>query len=62
MSSVGCREVALQLGLEVAEGFLPAECCSSCHEDADEGYADLIWIEGEVQVCCTIYRLMSGVR
>lgn len=55
----GCRDIAIELGLEVLKGFLPAVCCESCHEDADEGYQELISHGDDIRVCCAILRLMS---
>lgn len=52
-----CRDVAIELGVAVPDGpFLPAECCNSCHDDYAEGWADLIWIDDETQVCCAWLR------
>ncbi len=59
----GCREVAIELGLEVPEGpWLPAVCCWSCHEDQDYGYDDLPWYDDDTQVCCAILRLLEEDR
>jgi len=59
----GCREIAAELGLPVPDSpWLPAECCWSCHEDADEGYEDLIWLDDGSQVCCAILRAMEAAE
>lgn len=55
-----CREVAIELGLEVPAGpFLPVICCDSCHEDSEYGYEELIWVDDDTaRVCCGIFRLL----
>lgn len=55
--------MAVELGLEVATGnfLLPAECCDSCHEDANEGY-ELTWYDDDIYVCCAILRLLPPER
>lgn len=54
-----CAVVGAELGLEVMPGYLPRECCDSCHDDDDEGYEGLIWLDDDTQVCCAIARLVD---
>lgn len=39
-------------------GFLPSNCCVSCHEDEDEGYDDLWW-EPFLHCCCAQLRVLD---
>ena len=49
------------------EGYLPAICCSSCHEDWELGYDEPIFLDPEdigdggsrAEVCCAISRLLA---
>jgi len=48
----GCEEAAKRFGI-------PFECCTSCHEDADEWGFNLCTIEaieGYFSVCCEIWK------
>lgn len=54
-----CADVAADLGLSVNAGFLPRECCDSCHDDASAGFDDLVWLDDDTQVCCAILRLVE---
>lgn len=60
----GCREVTLELGLEmpVEEYLCPPECCGSCHDDFNEGYEDRIWLDDDTAVCCALARLVEEVE
>lgn len=53
----GCAEIAMELGLAVEPGYLPIECCNSCHDDHDETGEPLILTEDGAEVCCAILRL-----
>lgn len=55
-----CSDVAAELGLSVKDGYLPRECCYSCHDDYSLHSEPLIWLDDETQVCCAIARLVDS--
>ena len=61
-----CADYAKELGLDVTPGFLPRECCISCHEDYDEdGYHLLdVYVDGQVEgvVGCDIKSRIEEKR
>jgi len=49
----GCEELCKRFDLTADN------CCTSCHEDANEGYCDLCDVEvpeGYYNVCCRVYE------
>lgn len=58
-----CAEVGKELGLEVKPGFLPKECCDSCHDDLNETGEPLIILDDAgAEVCCSIMRLYEDAH
>jgi len=59
----GSPEVDAAAGVESTEGFLPRECCDSCHDDYLEGYDDPNDVDlpgGLVGlVCCRMWSLIE---
>ena len=55
---VRCAELWILLGNPaLPDGYLPARCCSSCHEDEDYGYplADPDLPDGRhAEICCSM--------
>jgi len=54
----GCAEFAKWQGLE-------PECCDSCHDDANEGYGDLIDFPapgGYYWICCRMLDKYEDVK
>lgn len=60
-----CRAVALKLNEKdvPSQGYLPADCCQSCHEDHEEHGVPLCsaGYDDELEVCC-IYATRWGLR
>ncbi len=51
MDRLFCIDVARERGEEVEDGYLPATCCGSCHEDGDR--FEVVLRDGRVaDVCC----------
>lgn len=59
----GSPEVDEASGTSSEEGFLPKECCDSCHDDINDGYQD--YFEADLPggllalVCCRISTRME---
>lgn len=53
----GCEELAKALGWRTE-----SDCCSSCHEDAEFGYHDLLEVEYDGKLYLVCCRMSEAVK